>query len=62
MELKSLTFNFSDLINLTISGAEWNLVNENIEFGLTKTLRNISKNNQIQISVLDGKYCLVINN
>jgi thiamine pyrophosphokinase len=53
---------FSDLINLTISGAKWNLENEDVEFGVSKTLRNISKNNQIHISVLDGKYCLVINN
>ena len=53
---------FSNLINLTISGAEWNLENENVEFGVSKTLRNVSKNTQIHISVLDGKYCLVINN
>ena len=26
---------FSDLINLNITGAEWNLENENIEFGLS---------------------------
>ena len=34
---------FSDLINLNISGAEWNLENENIEFGQSKTLRNVQE-------------------
>ena len=52
---------FSDLKNLSISGAEWNLKNENVEFGKSRTLRNISRNNQIDISVSKGKFCLVIN-
>ena len=52
---------FSDLKNLSISGAEWNLKNENVEFGKSRTLRNISRNKQIDISVSKGKFCLVIN-
>ena len=51
---------FSDLINLNITGAEWNLENENIEFGQSKTLRNIARNEKINISVSDGKFCLII--
>ena len=52
---------FSDLKNLSISGAEWNLKNENVEFGKSRTLRNISRNKQIDFSVSKGKFCLVIN-
>ena len=52
---------FSDLKNLSISGAEWNLKNENVEFGKSRTLRNISRNKQIDISVSKGKFCLVVN-
>ena len=53
---------FSDLINLTISGAKWNLENEDEKLIKLKKKDHISINNQIHISVLDGKYCLVINN
>ena len=53
---------FTNLKNLNISGAQWNLDNENIEFGKSLTLRNISIDNEIEISVEDGKFCLIYNN
>ena len=53
---------FTNLKNLSISGAQWNLYNENIEFGKSLTLRNISIDNDIEVSVEDGKFCLIYNN
>lgn len=53
---------FTNLKNLNISGAQWNLDNENIEFGKSVTLRNISIDNDIVVSVDDGKFCLIYNN
>ena len=53
---------FTNLKNLNISGAQWNLDNENIEFGKSLTLRNISIDNYIEVSVDDGKFCLIYNN
>ena len=53
---------FTNLKNLNISGAQWNLDNENIEFGKSITLRNISIDNDIEVSVEDGKFCLIYNN
>ena len=53
---------FTDLKNLNISGARWNLKNENIEFGKSFTLRNISIDKNIEVSVDDGKFCLIYNN
>ena len=53
---------FTNLKNLSISGAQWNLDNENIEFGKSVTLRNISIDNDIVVSVDDGKFCLIYNN
>ena len=53
---------FTNLKNLSISGAQWNLNNENIEFGKSLTLRNISIDNDIEVSVDDGKFCLIYNN
>ena len=53
---------FTNLKNLNISGAQWNLDNENIEFGKSLTLRNISIDNDIEVSVEDGKFCLIYNN
>ena len=53
---------FTDLKNLNISGAQWNLKNENIEFGKSLTLRNISIDKNIEVSVDDGKFCLIYNN
>ena len=53
---------FTDLKNLNISGAQWNLKNENIEFGKSLTLRNVSIDKNIEVSVDDGKFCLIYNN
>ena len=53
---------FTDLKNLNISGARWNLKNENIEFGKSFTLRNVSMDKNIEVSVDDGKFCLIYNN
>ena len=53
---------FTNLKNLNISGAQWNLDNENIEFGKSVTLRNISIDNDIEVSVEDGKFCLIYSN
>ena len=53
---------FTNLRNLNISGAQWNLDNENIEFGKSITLRNISIDDNIEVSVEDGKFCLIYNN
>ena len=53
---------FTNLKNLNISGAQWNIDNENIEFGKSVTLRNISIDNDIEVSVEDGKFCLIYNN
>lgn len=53
---------FTDLKNLNISGAQWNLKNENIKFGKSFTLRNISIDKNIEVSVDDGKFCLIYNN
>ena len=53
---------FTNLKNLSISGAQWNLYNENIEFGKSLTLRNISIDNDIEVTVEDGKFCLIYNN
>ena len=53
---------FTNLKNLNISGAQWNLDNENIEFGKSVTLRNISIDNDIEVSVEDGKFCLIYKN
>ena len=53
---------FTDLKNLNISGAQWNLENENIKFGKSFTLRNVSIDKNIEVSVDDGKFCLIYNN
>ena len=49
----------TNLKNLTISGARWNLNEENIEAGSTKTLRNESVENQIMISCNEGLFSVI---
>jgi len=49
----------SNIKNLNISGAKWNLQNKNIDFGSTKTLRNESVERLIKISCDEGKYCII---
>ena len=49
----------SDLTNLSIDGAEWNLDNENIQFGETLTLRNITNEEQLNIRCDQGVFALI---
>jgi len=49
----------SDLTNLSIDGAEWNLDNENIQFGETLTLRNITNEEQLNIRCDKGVFALI---
>ena len=49
----------SNLKKLTISGAKWNLNEENIVAGSSKTLRNESVENQIMISCNEGLFSLI---
>ena len=51
---------FTDLVGLEISGAQWNLDKEDIKFGFSRLLRNKSRNQNVNISVQEGKFCLVI--
>ena len=63
LNIKKLT-NFSiipltDLTNLSIDGAEWNLDNKNIQFGETLTLRNITNEEQLNIRCDKGVFALI---
>ena len=49
----------TNLKKLTISGAKWNLNEENIEAGSSKTLRNESIENQIMISCNEGLFSVI---
>lgn len=49
----------TSLNSLTISGAKWNLNEENIEAGSSKTLRNESVENQIMISCNEGLFSVI---
>ena len=49
----------SDLTNLSIDGAEWNLDNENIQFGETLTLRNITNEEQLSIKCDKGVFAFI---
>ena len=49
----------SDLTNLSIDGAEWNLDNKNIQFGETLTLRNITNEEQLNIRCDKGVFALI---
>ena len=40
----------TNLSNLSIDGAEWNLKNKNIQFGETTTLRNIANEDELNVS------------
>ena len=52
----------STLQGVSINGARWNIKNENIDYGSSKTLRNITNTNILKIRVDSGKFCLVIEN
>ena len=45
-----------------MNGAKWNIKNENIKYGSTKTLRNITNAEVLKVRVDSGNYCLVIEN
>ncbi len=49
----------SDLTNLSINGAEWNLDNKDIQFGETLTLRNITNEEQLNIKCDKGVFALI---
>ena len=49
----------SDLTNLSIDGAEWNLDNKNIQFGETLTLRNNTNEEQLNIRCDKGVFALI---
>lgn len=49
----------SNIKNLNISGAKWNLQNKNINFGSTSTLRNESVEKLVKISCDEGNYCII---
>ena len=49
----------SDLTNLSIDGAEWNLDNKNIQFGETLTLRNFTNEDQLNIRCDKGVFALI---
>ena len=52
----------SNIKNLSIKGAKWEIKNEVIPYGSTKTLRNISLDDKIFIDATNGKYCLIVKN
>jgi thiamine pyrophosphokinase len=49
----------SDLTNLSIDGAEWNLDNKDIRFGETLTLRNNTNEEQLNIRCDKGVFALI---
>ena len=49
----------SDLTNLSIDGAEWNLDNKDIQFGETLTLRNSTNEEQVNIRCDKGVFALI---
>ena len=49
----------SDLSNLSIDGAEWNLENKNIQFGETTTLRNIANKDELNVSCDKGVFAFI---
>ena len=49
----------SDLTNLSIDGAEWNLDNKDIQFGETLTLRNNTNEEQLNIRCDKGVFAVI---
>ena len=52
----------SDLDSLTIKGSKWDILNENIPYGSSRTLRNITLSNKIEVHCKNGNFCLIIKN
>ena len=49
----------TNLSNLSIDGAEWNLENKNIQFGETTTLRNITNEDELNVSCDKGVFAFI---
>ena len=49
----------TNLSNLSIDGAEWNLENKNIQFGETTTLRNIANEDELNVSCDKGVFAFI---
>ena len=49
----------SDLSNLSIDGAEWNLENKNIQFEETTTLRNVANKDEINVNCDTGVFAFI---
>jgi thiamine pyrophosphokinase len=52
----------SRIENLSIKGAKWDIDNENIPYGSTRTLRNSALSEEIFIEAKNGKFCLIVKN
>tara|TARA_B100001094_G_C18127777_1_gene770449 strand:- start:723 stop:1343 length:621 start_codon:yes stop_codon:yes gene_type:complete len=52
----------TDLDNLTIRGSKWDIQDESIPYGSSRTLRNIALENTLEVHCKSGKFCLVIKN
>ena len=62
---KNSTFSIlplSRIENLSIKGAKWDIDNENIPYGSTRTLRNSALSEEILIEAKNGKFCLIVKN
>ena len=52
----------TDLDNLTIKGSKWDIQDESIPYGSSRTLRNIALENTLEVHCKSGKFCVVIKN
>ena len=52
----------TDLDNLTIRGSKWDIQDESIPYGSSRTLRNIALENTLEVHCKSGKFCVVIKN
>ena len=52
----------TDLDNLTIRGSKWDIQDESIPYGSSRTLRNIEVENTLEVHCKSGKFCVVIKN
>jgi thiamine pyrophosphokinase len=52
----------SDLDSLSIKGSKWDILNEDIPYGSSRTLRNITLSNEIEVHCKNGNFCLIIKN
>ena len=52
----------TDLDNLTIRGSKWDIQDESIPYGSSRTLRKIALENTLEVHCKSGKFCVVIKN